>query len=189
MSTVNAPFGLKPVFHPSGNVVPVQATILSAYDSNIFLYSPVKYGATTWQGYVILAPTNETMIGTFMGCRYTDINGRPTFSNKWPANTVATAITCTITTDKLTVYEIQGTGSIAATAIGEQADISVNDTSAGNTITGLSNVTVGTFSASAAGALRCVGLSQAPNNDWGDTYTVVQVQISEHQNIADNGPY
>jgi hypothetical protein len=189
MSAVNAPFGLKPLFHPSGNIVPVQATIESEYDSNIFQYSPVKYGSTTSQGYVIMAPTDETLVGSFQGCQYTDVNGRRNFSNKWPANTVATEIVCWITTDPQIVYEIQGTGSIDFSAVGMQGNYSTNNSAAGNIYTGLSSVTLGTPSASVDGQLRVIGLSQAVNNEWGDAFTVVQVQIAEHQFVEPIGPF
>lgn len=185
MSSVNAPFGLRPAFHPSGNIQTVNATIASEYAANIFQYSPVAYN----DGVIELAAAGSRAVGTFMGCQYTDVNQRRNYSNKWPANTVATEIVCFITTDQQIVYDIQGAGSILQSDIGEQADWSTNNTSSGNLVTGLSNVTIGTPAASGNAGLRIIGLTKTPDNDWGDAFTVVQVQISEHQNVADVAAY
>ena len=37
--------------------------------------------------------------------------------------------------------------------------------------------------------VRIIGLSPAPDNDFGDSFTIVQVQVSEHQNVADRAAY
>jgi hypothetical protein len=181
MSTVSAPFGLKPSYHPSGEIRPLTTTILSGYTSNIFLYSPVKLVA----GQLELAAATERAIGTFLGVQYTDSNGRRNFSNKWPASTVATQIVAWYTADPLITYSIQATGPIAESDIGEQADWTANTTSSGNTITGLSSVMLDTPAAAVSNGLRIIGITKGPDNDWGDLFTVVDVQISEHQNVAD----
>jgi hypothetical protein len=81
------------------------------------------------------------------------------------------------------VFDIQSDGSIAATAVGDQADF-VNP-STGSThrpVHGTINHTL--KGAGVQGQLRIVGLNLDPNNAWGDTYTVVQVQIARHQYVA-----
>ena len=35
--------------------------------------------------------------------------------------------------------------------------------------------------------MRVVNLAPFPGNAWGDAYTVVQVQVAEHQYVADRG--
>jgi hypothetical protein len=181
MSTVSAPFGLKPSYHPSGEIRPLTTSIASGYTNNIFLYSPVKLVA----GQLELAAAADRAIGTFLGVQYTDSNGRRNFSNKWPAAQVATAIVAWYTADPLITYEIQANGPIAEDDIGEQADWTANTTSSGNTVTGLSSVMLGTPAAGASNGLRIIGITKGPDNDWGDNFTVVNVQISEHQNVAD----
>jgi hypothetical protein len=183
MSSTSAPFGLRPVYHPSGTLIPITGTIASGYSSNIFLYSPVAYN----NGVIELAAAGSRAVGTFLGVQYTDVNGRRQFSNKWPASTSATDIVCWLTSDPATVYTIQANGSITESDIGEQADWSTNDTSAGNTTTGLSSVTLatGTLTDSGNAGLRIIGITENPDNDWGDAFTVVNVQISEHQFVAD----
>jgi hypothetical protein len=181
MSTVSAPFGLKPSYHPSGEIRPLTTSIASGYANNIFLYSPVALVA----GQLELAAAAARAIGTFLGCQYTDSNGRRNFSNKWPAAQVATDIVAWYTADPLITYEIQANGPIAEDDIGEQADWTANTTSSGNTVTGLSSVMLGTPAAGASNGLRIIGITKGPDNDWGDNFTVVNVQISEHQNVAD----
>jgi len=185
MSSTAAPYGLKPLYHPSGEIRPNTGSVASGYTSNIFLYSPVAYN----NGSVELAAAAARAIGTFLGVQYTDVNGRRQFSNRWPASTVATDIVCWLTTDQQIVYTIQSTAAINEDDIGEQADWSTNNTSSGNTTTGLSSVTIGTPSASGNNGLRIIGLTASPDNAWGDTYTNVNVQISEHQNTADVAAY
>jgi hypothetical protein len=83
--------------------------------------------------------------------------------------------------DPLIVYEIQSEGSIPYTAVGQQYDISNNDN--GSTTTGLSQCTMGTTAAGANSTkqLRVLEVAPYPGNAWGDTYTIVRVQISESQ--------
>jgi hypothetical protein len=185
MSSVNAPMGLVPVYHPSGQVVPITGTILNGYTSNIFLNSPVQYSA----GQIQLAAAAGRAIGSFQGVQWTDSRGRRQFSNYWPASTSGTDIVCWFTSDPATVYKIQSAAAINEDDIGEQADWSTNDTNAGNTTTGLSNVTIGTPASGANNGLRIIGLTASPDNAWGDTYTWVNVQICEHQNVADIASY
>lgn len=185
MSSVNAPMGLVPVYHPSGEIRPITGSITSGYTSNIFQNSPVAYN----NGAVELAAAGSRAIGSFIGVQYTDANGRRNFSNKWLASTTATEIVCWLTSDQQTVYKIQSTAAINEDDIGEQADWSANTTSSGNSTTGLSSVTIGTPAASGNAGLRIIGLTASPDNAWGDTYTWVNVQISEHQNTADVAAY
>lgn len=185
MSSTAAPYGLRPLYHPSGEIRPNSGSIVTGYANNIFLYSPVAYN----NGVIELAAAAARAVGTFLGVQWTDTRGRRQFSNYWPAATAGTDIVCWITTDQQIVYTIQSTAAINEDDIGEQADWSANTTSSGNTTTGLSSVTIGTPAASANNGLRIIGLTASPDNAWGDTYTNVNVQISEHQNVADIASY
>jgi hypothetical protein len=75
------------------------------------------------------------------------------------------------------------------TDIGKQADFTV--ITAGSTTTGLSAMMLDTATLTDSGnaQVRIIGLSPAPDNDFGDSFTIVQVQISEHQNVADRAAY
>jgi hypothetical protein len=37
--------------------------------------------------------------------------------------------------------------------------------------------------------MRIIDLAPAPDNAFGDNFTIVQVQVSEHQNVADRAAY
>jgi hypothetical protein len=185
MSTTSAPFGLKPLYHPSGEERPFSTNISVDYTTNIYLYSPVKLV----DGLLNLAAAGERAIGCFLGVRYVDVNGRPVFSNKWVAQAGATEITAWYTQDPWTVYEIQANDTLTIEAVGEQYNWSANTTSSGNTTTGLSSVTLDVASVGANAGLRVIGLTESPLNAWGDAFPVVQVQISEHQNVADQVAY
>lgn len=184
MSAVAAPFGLRPVFHPSGSIRPVAVTIASGTVPNIFQYSPIAYVAAS--GAITLAAAGARAVGTFMGVEFTPSDGRRRYSNTWPANQVATQIVAYITSDPQILYEIQGNGPVAQDDIGECQDWTVNDTTAGNTTTGLSNVALTTPTAAAIAGLQVFGLAPYIDNDWGDAFTIVQVYIAEHQMFPDH---
>ena len=80
---------------------------------------------------------------------------------------------------------MQADGTLAITSVGDQADLS-NATDA-NTTAGLSQQTLSTTLAGAAGnaQFRILKLGEDVDNAWGDTYVIVDVEISEHQYTAD----
>lgn len=179
MSAAAAPFGLRPVFHPSGSIRPVAVTIASALNMNIFQFSPVQFIAGS--GAIQLAAAGSRAVGVFMGVEFTPSDGRRRYSNTWPANQVATEIVAYITRDADISYEIQGNGVVSQDDIGECQDWTVNDTTAGSTTTGLSNVALTTPTAAAIAGLQVVGLMPYVDNAWGDAFTIVEVMIAEHQ--------
>lgn len=189
MSATATPFGLRPSFHQSGTIRAVNGTVASGYAANIYMNSPV---AITTDGTLILAAAGSRAQGAFQGVEYQlTAPGPRVVSNTWPASLAATAIVAYFTKDPWTTYEIQGDGSIAQTNLGNQADWSTNGSTNGNTTTGLSSVALatGTLTNSGSAGLRIVGLTPGPDNAYGDAFTIVQVQISEHQDVADQVAY
>lgn len=184
MSATAAPFGLRPVYHPSGQIRPVAASIASGLATNIFQYSPVAFVAAS--GTIALAAAAARAVGVFMGVEFTPADGRRRLSNTWPANQVATEIVAWITQDPQILYEIQANGSLAQDDIGECANWSVNDTNAGSTITGLSTVSLTTPPAAVIAGLQIVALAPYVDNAWGDAFTIVQVYIAQHQMFPDH---
>jgi len=186
MSTVSQPFGLRPSYSPSGVVRPTAYTILTGYASNILQNQPVKIGT---DGTVQAAAIGDRFIGTFQGVEFTDSDGRRRVSNKWTASQAGTDIVAYVTLDPSIVYEIQANGSLAVTDIGSQADFTT--ITAGSTVTGLSALMLDTATLTTSGnaSLRIIDLAPGPDNAFGDNYTIVQVQISEHQNVADRAAY
>jgi len=186
MSTTSQPFGLRPAYSPSGVLRPTAYSIATGYSSNILQNQPVKIGT---DGNVQAAAIGDRFIGTFQGVEFTDSDGRRRVSNKWTASQAGTDIVAYVTLDPTIVYEIQANGSIAVTDIGSQADFTT--ITAGSTVTGLSALMLDTATLTNSGnaSLRIIDLAPGPDNAFGDAYTIVQVQISEHQNVADRAAY
>lgn len=184
MSSTSAPFGLRPAYHPSGVVRPTAYTILTGYASNILQNQPVRIAT---DGSIEAAAIGTRFIGVFQGVEYTDSNGRRQVSNKWVASQAATEIVAYVTLDPNIIYEIQSNAALVLTDIGKQYDYTA--ISAGSVTTGLSQLMLDVASSAANASLRVIGLASQPDNAWGDTYVIVQVEISEHQNVADVAAY
>ena len=182
MSATNAPFGMRPAFHPSGldRAQALADGIASAYNTAILKGQPVKL---TTGGVIIVAAAGDSFQGAFSGVEWTDTTGRRRVSNNWPANTAYVAGSCIayFYNDPNIVYEIQAAGSLAQTSIGDMADLS--NTAAGSTTTGLSQCTLSTslVGASSSAQMLIRDLAPYPDNAWGDAYTIVRVTINESQ--------
>ena len=188
MSATSAPFGLSPATHPSGTLRPVAMTILTGYSSNILQNQPVKIvPSSTGEGTIAAAAIGDRFIGTFQGVEWTDSDGRRRFSNKWTASTAGTDIVAYVTRDPNIIYEIQSNAALAVTDIGKQYDFTT--IGSGNTTVGISAMMLDVASAAANASFRLLGITPGADNNWGDTYVIAQVQISEHQNVADVAAY
>lgn len=211
MSATFQPFGLKPVYHPSGldRAVPfvgtntfVPGTSYSAPYSlssgqSFYEFQPV---AITSSGQLTIA--NQTassgkVYGVFNGVEYTNSDGRRSVAKYAALTTLAAAtnIVFWIFADPAIVYEIQCNGSVTSAAIGTEYNF---DTTAGSTVTDGYAIGVGGagFSTTALlatavgsgnqGQVRVVGLGREAaypagnTNQWGDAYTIVQVQIANN---------
>ena len=211
MSATFQPFGLKPVYHPSGldRAVPfvgtntfVPGTSYSAPYSlssgqSFYEFQPV---AITSSGQLTIA--NQTassgkVYGVFNGVEYTNSDGRRSVAKYAALTTLAAAtnIVFWIFSDPAIVYEIQCNGSVTSAAIGTEYNF---DTTAGSTVTDGYAIGVGGagFSTTALlatavgsgnqGQVRVVGLGREAaypagnTNQWGDAYTIVQVQIANN---------
>jgi hypothetical protein len=185
MSAVSAPFGLRPSFHPSGldRAIALANGIASGYSSGILKGQPV---ALNTSGNIIAATAGSAYQGAFAGHEWTDVSGRRQISNQWVASTAYTtgSEVTYYYSDPNIVYDIQANGSLAQTSIGDQANFA--SITAGSTTTGLSQCMISTslVGTSAVGDLRIINLSPGVDNDWGDAYTVVQVQVSRSQYVA-----
>jgi len=215
MSTTFKPFGLKPVYHPSGldRAVPFVGTntfvtgttftapySLSAGES-FFQYQPVSLTASGQLTIANQTAASGTVYGVFNGVEYTTAEGRRTVGKSASKVTLdaATQILFWIFSDPALVYEAQVNGSATTAYIGRQYNF---DTTAGSTVT--SGTTIGTggagFSTTALlatpvattvqGQVRVVGVGRevayptGELNAWGDTYTIVQVQIANNTFVA-----
>jgi hypothetical protein len=187
MSATNAPFGLRPAFHPSGldRAQALAGGIPSAYNTDILKGQAVLYVA----GSGVIEPVNATgdaVSGAFAGVEFTDTTGRRRVSNYWPANTAYQTGSCVayFYNDPNIVYEIQAAGSVAQTSIGLDANLS--NFAAGSNVTGLSQATLNAsiLSTGVQGQVQILDIAPYPDNDWGDAFTIVRVQVARRQIAA-----
>ena len=183
MSATSAPFGMRPAFHPSGldRAQALAGGIASTYGSDILKGQPVKYD--TSNGSIVPAAAGDAFVGAFDGVEWTDTTGRRRVSNYWPASTAYQTGSCIayFYNDPNIVYEIQVDGSMAQSAIGDEADLS--NTTAGSNVTGLSQATLSSTlkGNQGQGQMRIVDLAPYPGNAWGDSYTIVRATVAKHQ--------
>jgi len=191
MSTINAPFGMRPAIHPSGldraqalangiQAVSTSGNVSAGYATTIRKGQPVKMDTG---GYIVVAAAGDAFLGAFSGVEWTDSSGRRRVSNFWPANESfqVGSVVAYFYNDPLIVYEIQADGSLAQTSIGDEANLSnVTD---GSTVTGLSQCTLSTSLAGSGNnaQMRIVDLAPLVDNAWGDLFTVVRATISKSQ--------
>ena len=215
MSATFQPFGLKPVYHPSGldRAVPFVGTNTYVPGTTYTAPYSLSSGHSFWQFQPVaitssgqLTIANQTassgkVYGVFDGVEYTNSDGRRSVA-KYAAKTTldaSTNIIFWIFTDPALVYEAQINGSATSAALGTEYNF---DTTSGSTVTdgyAIGNGGAG-FSTTALlatavgsgnqGQVRVVGLGRevaypaGNTNQWGDAYTIVQVQISNNQFAA-----
>lgn len=185
MSATLNPFGCVPAYSNNGNIAARPYSIASGYAANILKYSPVKLATDgTLQ---VAAAGDVDIIGIFAGVTWIDANGVPHSSDMWTTGTVTTTNSSPffawVWDDPTMVFNIQADGSIALST-GSQVDFS--NTTAGSTTTGLSACTAAASGETSSGQnqLRIVGIGTQVGNAWGDAFTIIQVQIAQHQYVA-----
>jgi hypothetical protein len=177
------PFGLKPIFHPSGQIRPraLRGGIASGYATSLYLGSPVTISSGAG-GILLPATVSGSIVGSFAGVDYTDSTGRRRTTDYWPANTVATDIVAYFHDDPYIKYAVQANGSISQTGLGLQANWSANPGS-GNATTLISGDAINStlITSGNQGLFRIEDLYLDPSNAWGDAFTTVIVSIAKHQ--------
>ncbi len=180
MSATNGPFGFLPIRHMGGGTTRPESianSINSGYGTSISTGQPV---ILTTSG--VLNPVtavSDEVYGIFAGVDYVDSNGNPQNQPNWPASTTATDIVVWLWMDPMIVYKVQANGSVPVTGRGACADA----TSFGSAANGFSQMAVSS-NLSTAGQFRIIDKYLAPDNDYGDAYTVLQVTIAKSQIIA-----
>jgi hypothetical protein len=215
MSATLQPFGLKPVYHPSGLDRAVQFAGTNSFIQGVSGYT-APYSLSTGQSFWQFQPVTvnssgqltiagaaatgggaTTVYGVFDGVEYTSAEGRRSVA-KYAAKTTldaATNIIFWIFTDPALVYEAQIQGSATAASIGQEYNFSattgyraadgyaIGNGGAGFSTTALAASPVGS---GVQGQVRVIGLGREvayPSgqlNQWGDAYTIVQVQIANN---------
>lgn len=182
MSSTATPYGMRPVGVLGGR--PENGSfnsykIASGYAANIFYGDVVKLVSTG----VVEKDTGTatlTPIGVFVGCRFTNPTTKElTFSQYWPTGTVASDAFAYVVDDPWAVFQIQANGTVAQTALGENAEIVQT---AGSTSIGTSkNALNATTATTSTLPLRLVAFVDGPNSAVGDAYTDVIVKFNNHQ--------
>lgn len=211
MSTTFRPFGMKPVYHPSGldrsvpfagtNSYVTGVTYTAPYSltsgQSFYQYQPVGITSSGQLTIAATAAATSPVYGVFDGVEYTTAEGRRTLGKNASKATLdaATSIVFWIFADPALVYEAQVQGSATSAAIGSEYNFSAASgytTADGYVIgTGGAGFSTTALAASAVasgaqGQVRVVGLGRevaypaGELNNWGDAYTIVQVQIANN---------
>lgn len=183
MSSVLAPFGVRCVYHPSGQarIETIKLGIASGYATGLYTGTPVKLTTT---GTLVATGTGaDETIGSFVGCFFIS-GGRPFQLPYWPAaqtydsNTEMWAQYEAF--DPAAIYEGQADGAVPQTELGES--INLANTSQGSVYTGLSTQALtATTTGSSAGTFIIQNIAPYPDNAWNDTYTILRVRIGTFQ--------
>jgi hypothetical protein len=211
MALINAPFGFRPAYHPSGLDRARAYTIANQYATSIYKGDPVylvtasNSGTLQLQNATGASPTGD-ILGIFDGVEYTDAGtGKRVVSNFWPASqncvvNLANPLVAWVWDDPLTVFEVQtdGTNNSAINQISPPIGGQVNclTASVGTTVgsppysTGISQATVsGSSLVTSGSALQwtIVGVGRYLDNSMGDSanlYPVLQVRLNQSQMLA-----
>jgi len=180
MSATPFPYGLRPV-----------GKTAAGYNSHGFQTRPIAsaYGTAINFGDVVkgvadgtiekdTGTTTLTPAGVFLGCEYTDSQGRRQHSQNWPAGTVSSDAKAKVLTDPNELFYIQADGSVTQAAVGANAAIVQTAGVQGRSRNALQASSVAT---TATLPLRIVEISAMPENAAGDAYTDVVVRFNTHQ--------
>lgn len=193
--TVSAPYGLKPINLVGGQVfagATRQLKIASAYATDIFYGDVIKLVST---GTVEkdTGTTTATPVGVFLGCTFTNpVTKQLTFSQYWPASTVASDAFAYVADDPDTLFKVavvSGTTVIAGvgrTAIGNNIALVQNS---GSTNTGDSAVAVLSSSLATTNTLPVRVIDVVPDTATGsDTFVELVVKwnwgMHQYQNAT-----
>jgi hypothetical protein len=211
MSLVNAPIGIQPDWHPTGQMRPTAYVSYSANDllipsgTNIAFYKfqPVKLligsggtinGVTVATGAMVLSPVTantDTPLGIFAGVEYVDSTGKPWVQNNWPASQVLLAGARQVVyvwDDPELIYRAQldGAPSVGAGYALTGKQVNVSNFAAGNTLTGISQCTLsGTIVATGSqGQFRIIKLWNDISGLATDPYPIYEVKLQYSPFVA-----
>jgi len=198
MSSVAAPFGLRPIGKLDSGSLEVfrQYPILSGYNTNIAtgdIAMLVDNGTTTTIQKQAATGDDTTaidMVGVFMGCSYTDPNsGQKVFAQLWPANTVATDAMAFVVDDPNALFTIQADG--APTNVG---DVYGKNTllvqTAPNTALKISRVAldISELSTDAQNPIRIIDyLGGDQGDEKGTAFPILVCKFNYHQHSSTTG--
>ena len=186
MANVNKPFGLRPV----GNLSATGAQKQYGYQIEDNQAGAIYQGdlVIVYDGYIIKYDAANAghagPTGVFNGCQYYDPTraGKPTWKNYYPGSVNITQgiIACEVLDDPSQLFLVQADGAVVQANIGKNADPTASTT--GSVTTGVSagSLSSASIAKDAALTFKIVGLSDQPDNAFGD-YAVVVVKLNQHQ--------
>lgn len=191
--TVSAPYGFKPVNRIDGMAYAGATrafSIASNYNTSIFNGDLVTL-ATGGVVQKFTGTTSGASVGVFMGCSYTNpTTKQKTFSQYYPASTVASDIVAYVVDDPMALFKVVVTDgssvvSVAAlTAIG--ANMSVIQ-GTGNTNTGDSGQSVLAGSEDTTNTLPIRVIDVVPDTATSSGYPEILVKLNTHQYNSTTG--
>ena len=191
MSATATPMGAEPVgtLSASGSYTgKVRHYKIASNDSTAIFYG--DFVKMTSAGVVTLDTGTATLtqIGVFMGCSYTDPNtNQLTFSQYYPASTVASDIDAYVLNDPFVEMRIQGDATLAQTALGNNASVvqTAGSTSIGRSRNAFDSSSIAT---TATLPLKLIEFVDGPDSSIGDAYTDVIVMFNVgHQLLNTTG--
>ena len=198
MSATAAPFGLRPIGRLDNGSQEVfrQYPIASAYGTDIAAGDVVQLvdggAATTIEKQTGTGDTSTdiSMVGIFIGCKYTDPNsGQITFSQLWPASTVASDAMAYVVDDPNVLFTIQSDGVVANTGdiYGKNAAFVQNDA---NTTFKISRVAldISTLGTDANLPIRIIDyLGGDQGDEKGTSFPLLVCKFNYHQHTTATG--
>ena len=187
MASTAAPYGARPVGTTSasgsftGKMQHIK--IASGYNTAIFYGDFVKL-VTAGTVEKDAGTTSLTPIGIFMGCSYTDPNSnQKTFNQTWPADTSASDAVAYVIIDPEVLFQMQGDGSIAQTALG--ANFAVVQTAGSTTIgTSKNSCDASTVATTNTLPVKLVDFVDGPTSSVADSYTDVILKFNVGHQIT-----
>lgn len=176
MANLDAAFGLRPykILGAGANTngvmsFDIQTSATAGTSSTIYEGSPVIPLANGMIDIVgAAAGGTVALLGAFIGCQYTDLNGKPVFANKWPGTSSVksgTAATALVAAHPDQLFLINCDGAAADSAIHANANFAT--ATSGNATTGKSSAELDISTAAATNTLnlRIIGYEDSPSND------------------------
>jgi len=175
MANIDAKFGLRPYRQVGGNYnnqgvgsYSIQTASITGVANAIYYGQPVIPLATGMISYAGAAAGGTVAnLGVFVGCEYTDLTGKPVWSNYYPGTASlksSTACKASIVDDPYALYLINCDAAAADGLVFSNADFVTSTT--GSTTTGVSygELDVSSSNTTATLNLRILGFEDSPGN-------------------------
>ena len=109
-----------------------------------------------------------SLLGAFMGCNYTDLDGKPRWANKWPGTSSvksSTEATCVIAAHPDQLFLINTNAAAADSLVHANANFAT--ATSGDSTTGISSGGLAVSTAASTNTLnmRIIGFEDTPGND------------------------